>query len=193
VDQSVATALVAVARGMTLKAASRTEGAPYSSLNKAWKALEGDIDGPAWQAFIAALPPLPAAAPAAAPAPAVDESPLGPRLKRKASRYGDAVPYGHHGPWGMYREGAKEMSTKVAAGVLTAAEAHDRLEAEGVHISACQLAKKAKVAPGESPVKAGATPKLGYDLKKAVHEEIAILRAHDMPVTKHMVKVHYVE
>ena len=118
------------------------------------------------------------------PAPGIDESPLGPRLKRKASRYGDAVPYGQHGPWGMYREGTKEMSRKVAAGKLTPAEGHRLLEAEGVHISACQLAKKAKMAPGESPVKTGTAGKLDYDLKKKVHDEIVVLRAHDLPVTK---------
>mmetsp|Transcript_21057 Transcript_21057/g.47216 ORF Transcript_21057/g.47216 Transcript_21057/m.47216 type:complete len:163 (+) Transcript_21057:1050-1538(+) len=80
------------------------------------------------------------------------------------------------------------MSTKIAAGRLTPAEAHERLEAEGVYASASVLAKKARVAPGKSPVKAGGACKLDYDLKKEVHEEIAVLRAHDLPVTKDMVR-----
>eukprot|EP00966_Prymnesium_polylepis_P330289 7385948-Prymnesium_polylepis.1 len=37
---------------------------------------------------------------------------------------------------------------------------------------ACQLSKKAKEAPGESPIKAGASAKLSRDLKEKVHEEI---------------------
>eukprot|EP00966_Prymnesium_polylepis_P140682 3249271-Prymnesium_polylepis.1 len=110
-------ALQRVARGATLHKASCDEEVPYSSLNKAWKALEGDSNGPAWQAFVAALPPA-AAQPASAPAPAaaVAESPLAPRLKRKADRHGDAVPYGQHGSTGMYREGVKEFSQKIHNG-----------------------------------------------------------------------------
>jgi hypothetical protein len=191
VEQGIAKALGAVARGSSLQAAARDTSVPYASLHKAWKALEGDTNGPAWQAFVTALPPLPAAAPtAAAPTAApVRESPLGPRLKRKAVRYGDAVPYGAHGLWGMVREGVKELTPKIAAGKLTPDEAHDLLEAEGVHVSANVLAKKAKLAPGASPVKTGPGGKLDYDLKKQVHDEITVLRAHDLPVTKEMVKV----
>ena len=190
-EQGIAKALGAVARGSSLQAAARDTSVPYASLHKAWKALEGDTNGPAWQAFVTALPPLPAAAPtAAAPTAApVRESPLGPRLKRKAVRYGDAVPYGAHGLWGMVREGVKELTPKIAAGKLTPDEAHDLLEAEGVHVSANVLAKKAKLAPGASPVKTGPGGKLDYDLKKQVHDEITVLRAHDLPVTKEMVKV----
>eukprot|EP00966_Prymnesium_polylepis_P114538 2646556-Prymnesium_polylepis.1 len=194
VDAAVAKALEAVARGASLRSASDTETAPYASLNRAWKALEGDTKGPAWQAYVASLPP-PAAAPvpaAPAPAAAADESPLGPRLKRKANRHGDAVPYGKHGTWGEYREGVKEMTSRIDKGELSAATACTRLAAEGVHISECQLSKKAKVAPGESPVKAGAAGKLDSvspELQKQVHEEIQVLRAHNLPVTKEMVCV----
>ena len=99
------------------------------------------------------------------------------------------MPYGKHGPWGEFREGAKEMSQKIHDGEITAEDAHARLEAEGVHISAWQLRKKAKKAPGESPVKAGGKPKLDWDLKAKVHDEIKVLRAHDLPVSKTMVKV----
>ena len=134
-ELGVARALQLVARGASIRGAATKEQVPYASVNKAWKALEGDTNGPAWQAFVESLPPppaatpaaAPAAAPAAVPASAVSESPLGPRLKRKADRYGDAVPYGNHGLWGMYREGVKEMGTRVAAGELSPAEAHDRL------------------------------------------------------------------
>jgi len=195
VDKAVARALQLKARGDSLRGAASKEKVAYASVNKAWKALEGDTNGPAWQAFVTSLPPLPpppaaapVASPASTPAQAVEESPLGQRLKRKADRFGDAVPYGKHGSWGMYREGVKEMSTKIAAGRLTPAEAHERLEAEGVYASASVLAKKARVAPGKSPVKAGGACKLDYDLKKEVHEEIAVLRAHDLPVTKDMVR-----
>eukprot|EP00966_Prymnesium_polylepis_P322214 7378479-Prymnesium_polylepis.3 len=190
-EQLVAQALEKVARGAGLREAIRdTPGAPYASLNKAWKAMGGDADGPAWHAYRASLPALPPTAltPAAAPAPAaVEESPLGPRLKRKASRYGDAVPYGKHGPWGMYREGAKEFSTKIAEGKVEPSDASAQLAAEGVYMSATTLAKKAKHAPGTSPTKGGATGKLSEEIQSKVHDEIAFLRKHDIPVTKCMV------
>ena len=185
----MASALKAVAYGSTLRAAATHADAPYSTLNKTWKAMGGDTKGPAWQAFIASLPPKPEPA-AATPAPAVaaEESPLGPRLKRKADRYGDAVPYGKHGEWGLFREGIKEMTTRISEGKISAADAQAELEAAGVHTSAWTLQKKAKVAPGKSPSKTGMGSKLDYDIQAEVHKEIQILRKHDLPVTKSMVK-----
>jgi hypothetical protein len=69
------------------------------------------------------------------------ESPLGARLMRRASRPGDGVAYGQHGPWGAYREGVKEMSEKINKGKFTAMEAHLLLEQEGVHALAPEEAK----------------------------------------------------
>jgi hypothetical protein len=188
VEQAVSKALQAVGRGASLRGASVAEGAPFASLQKAWKALEGDTKGPAWKSFVAALPPAPA--PAAAPSPAVadGESPLGPRLKRKADRHGDAVPYGKHGEWGMYREGTKEMTTKISEGTISAEDAQQELAAAGVHVTAQSLGKRAKCAPGESPAKAGARGLLDWNLQQEVHKEIKVLREHDLPVTKSMVK-----
>jgi hypothetical protein len=185
----VASALKAVAYGASLRGAAEAERAPYASVNKAWSTLEGKTNGPAWQAFVASLPPKPQP-PVAAPAPAAaaQESPLGPRLKRKANRHGDAVPYGQHGEWGMFREGTKEMTTKIKEGKIIAADAQAQLEAVGVHTSACILRKKAKLTPGESPSKTGSGSKLDWDLQAEVHKEISILREHDLPVTKSMVK-----
>eukprot|EP00966_Prymnesium_polylepis_P252083 5827843-Prymnesium_polylepis.1 len=190
VEQGVAKALQSVARGTSQRQAAADEGVPFSTLNKAWNAMEGASNGTAWQAFVAALPPVlpPSAAAPAAPAAAVVESPLGPRLRRNASRHGDAVPYGHHGEWGMYREGTKEMSTKIQEGKLTPEEAKDQLAAEGVYIGAESLRMKAKHAPGKSPVKAGQKQKLDWDLQEQVHTEIAMLRKYDLPVTKSLVK-----
>ena len=187
-DQGLSRALQAVARGSGLRAAAREEGVPYSSLNKAWKALEGDVKGPAWQAYVATLAPAPppAAAPASAAAPA--ESPLAPRLKRKADRHGDAVPYGQHGQWGSYRDGVKEMTQKISQGKISAAEASEQLEEAGVRVSEYSLDKKAKKAPGQSPVKGGVKMKMPKPLQSAVHEEIQVLRKHDLPVSKSLVK-----
>ena len=48
------------------------------------------------------------AAPAdAVNSPAAAETPLRERLRKRATRPGDAVAYGQHGPTGMYREGIK--------------------------------------------------------------------------------------
>jgi hypothetical protein len=188
VEQRVSRALQLVAHGTTLRKASEREEAPYASLNKAWKAMGGDIDGPAWKAFKESLPPVPAPAPAPTK-DAAAESPLAPRLKRKANRHGDAVPYGQHGAWGMVREGVKEMTSKIAAGEVDAPEAEEQLKAAGVRYSARQLARRARLAPGESPVKAGGQGLLRDEVKDEVHEEIVILRKHDIPVSKGMVKV----
>ena len=157
------------ARGMSLHKAAEAEAVPYSSLRKAWKAMAGDSNGPAWKAFVAALPPAPPPATTPQPAAAIEEAPLGPRLRRKADRYGDAVPYGGHGEWGMYREGTKKMTKKISDGELTAAVAAELLAAEGVHITADHLNKLAKTAPGESPVKAGKKLKVAWDLQASVY------------------------
>ena len=185
----MASALKAIAYGATLRAAAEAERAPYTSLNRAWLQLEGDTKGPAWQAFVASLPPKPQP-PAAAPAPAAaaEESPLGPRLKRKADRHGDAVPYGQHGEWGMFREGTKEMTTKIKEGQISPEDAQSQLAAVGVFTTTRSLSKKAKLAPGESPSKTGSGCKLDWDLQAEVHKEISVLRQHDLPVTKSMVK-----
>ena len=116
------------------------------------------------------------------------ESPLGARLMRRASRPGDGVAYGQHGPWGAYREGVKEMSEKINKGKFTAMEAHLLLEQEGVHASAWSLAEKARLAPGKSPVKHGPSPALSEETRSTLDEEVRFLRKHNLPVTKQWVK-----
>ena len=187
-EQRVSKALKRVARGMSLRGAANGESAPYSGVRDAWKALGGDVDGPAWQAYRESLPPLPAEDPAAAPAAAADESPLGPRLKRKADRFGDGIPYGQHGSWGMFREGVKEMTDKISTGKVSPHEAHQQLAAVGVHVTEESLRKKARAAPGKSPVKGGVPPKLPWKLQREVHEQIVFFRKHDLPVTKPMIQ-----
>ena len=189
-EQGLSRALQAVARGSSLRSASADEGVPYSSLNKAWKSLEGDTKGSAWQAYVATLPSVPPPATAApAPATAPVESPLMQRLKRKAVRHGDAVPYGQHGSWGLYREGMKEMTQKICRGEISTAEASKQLEAAGVRVSGCSLGRGAKIAPGQSPAKSGKSTLLDWSLQREVHEEIQVLRRHDLPVSKSLVKV----
>lgn len=112
-EAAVGAALKLVAQGSSLRKAAADASAPYSSLNGAWRAMGGKEDSPAWKAFVASVPPLP---PAAEPAAALEkESPLGARLKRKADRYGDAVPYGKRGPWGMCRHPAAMARTQGCA------------------------------------------------------------------------------
>jgi len=186
-EAKVGDALRRVARGASLQAAARDSEAPYASLNKAWKAMGGDVGSPTWLAFAASLPPL---APTTQPTrePAVDESPLGPRLKRLATRHGDGVPYGKHGPWGLYREGVKEMTSKIAEGKVSAGEAAEQLADEGVSIAARVLARKAKETPGESPVKPGPGTRLSPTTERALHKDIKFMRDHDVIVTKPMIK-----
>ena len=99
-----------------------------------------------------------------------------------------AVPYGQHGMWGLYREGIKEMTTKVADGVLGAGDAAKLLSEEGVVISACRLAKIAKSAPGQSPAKAGKATLIARHREEEIAKELRFIRAHDLPYTKSMVK-----
>ena len=61
-EQAVARAMQAVAYGSSLRSAAKKEDAPYTSVHKAWKALDGDTKGPAWRAYVASLPPAPATA-----------------------------------------------------------------------------------------------------------------------------------
>ena len=49
-------ALVSIAHGMTLRQAERHHDAPYTSLHRAWVALEGNISGPKWDAFKQSCP-----------------------------------------------------------------------------------------------------------------------------------------
>ena len=146
------------------------------------------MQGAVWAEYVKTVPPLPptSAAPAAAAAPVM--SPLGPRLKRKATRSGDGVPYGQHGSWGLFREGVKEMTKKVADGVLNADEAAELLSKEGVSTSARMLARKATSAPGKSPVKAGVSTAIARHREEKIAEEIRFIRAHDLAFTKSMVK-----
>ena len=121
-EQAIATALQSVARGMSLRQAEKKHAAPFSSLQKAWREMGGQEKTPAWQAFCRSVPPLPPEESTPSPDPETLESPLGPRLTRQATHYGDGVPYGQHGSWGMYREGVKELTTKIAE--AKAARAH---------------------------------------------------------------------
>ena len=93
------------------------------------------------------VPPLQPAASAPAAAAALESSPLGPRLRRNATRSGDAVPYGTHGEWGLYREGVKEMTTKIAGGALSAGDAAKLLSAEGVRSLHASWQRKRRAHP----------------------------------------------
>ena len=173
---------------MPLRQAQRKYDAPWGSLHRAWVGLEGNINGEKWEAFKASCPQ-----PAQDAADKDDEdalpgveSPLGPRLKRRANRYGDAVPYGNHGAWGLYREGVKEMTVKISTGKLTPAEACSLLAAENVHVSERSLEERARKCPGKSPVKAGRGTLLLEATERQIHTELDYLRTHDIPLTKQM-------
>ena len=98
VQASVAKALRSIATGSSLRKAQREFDAPYSSLHKAWVELGGQQLTSTWMAFVKSVTPL-AIAPSPDPEQSTSgESPLGPRLARRAGRFGDAVPYGQHGP-----------------------------------------------------------------------------------------------
>ena len=118
--------------------------APYESVRRAYNALQEE-EG-AWEAFKRTIPQSPTRR---VPDPEIQEheSPLGPRLERRANRFGDAVPYGQHGAWGKYREGVKEMTMKIDAGKVTAEEASELLKQEDVFVSSLVLSRKARKAP----------------------------------------------
>ena len=88
-EAAIQNALRAVALGASLHAASVQHDAPYSSLHKAWKAMQGAV----WDEYVKTVP-SPQPPPKAAADPAASQWPLKPRLERKAVRSGDAVPYG---------------------------------------------------------------------------------------------------
>lgn len=184
VEKAISKALESRAKGMSLRGACRKWDAPYSSTHDALGKLMENPE--TWEAFkksVPASPPKPKD-----PEIAESGSPLGPRLERRAIRYGDAVPYGHHGPWGFYREGVKEMTTKIDSGKVTPDEASSLLASEGVHVSALVLERKAKKAPGKSPIKAGSRRLISFEREEKIHQEIKFLRKHDIPVTKCTVK-----
>jgi len=184
-EEKLGRALRAVALGLTLRAATRDHDVAFSTLRAAWVEMGGAAGTDAWKAFVASFPkPAPPL-----PARTAPESPLGARLLRSASRYGDGVPYGQKGPWGMYREGLKEMTKRIDDGKLTAQQASELLAAEGVYASARSLAEKARVSAGKSPVKGGRQRLLTAETEDRIRSQIAFLRAHDIPVTKSTVMV----
>lgn len=185
---AVNAALKDVARGMSLRHAEREHHAKYTSLHRAWVALGGPEESELWLAFKESVMLDTVDETPDVEARAEKESPLGPRLRRRANRYGDGVPYGTHGEWGLYREGVKEMSAKVAAGTCSAAEASSLLAAEGVHVSEGRLAKKAKLAPGKSPEKAGVKQLLKKETEDEIAKEIRFYRAHSIVCTKPTIK-----
>ena len=81
------------------------------------------------------------------------------------------------------------MTAKISQGKISAEEACEQLEAVGVQISEYQLRKRAKTAPGQSPAKIGASSRLDWSLQSEVHDEIKVLRKHDLPVSKTLIKV----
>lgn len=189
VAQNILKALEDVGRGMSLrKAADAHEGVSYTSLNTAWVKMGGKHETSQWQAFVATLPPKPAEPPPSTPerpsAGATAESALAPRLERKATRFGDGVPYGKHGSWGKYREGIKEMTQKIHDGKITPSEASAELLVAGVVVAAKTLERKAVTAPGKSPIKAGSDCLLEYDMEEAIHEQISFFRMHSVVFTK---------
>jgi len=149
--------------------------------------MGGDVDSPGWQAFKASLPALAAPQVAQQAVESDKPSPLAPRLKRKATRHGDGVPYGSKGPTGLYREGVKEMSDRVAKGELSAADASSQLADVGVTVSAYTLSEHARNAPGKSPQKGGGKTKLVWTTERDLHSEVELMRRHDITVTKSMI------
>ena len=185
VEQAIGLALQSVARGESQHQAAKDHGAPRSSLNIAWRKLGGHLNSPGWQAYCKTVPAAPPPAPPTeADTPTTAESPLGPRLTRQSIRYGDGVPYGHHGTWGMYREGVKEMTAKIAAGKIIPELASVELAAVGVFIQPSTLKDLAKRAAGKSPVKGGAKRLLSTETEAKINEEVRFFRQHDVPVTK---------
>ena len=57
------------------------------------------------------------------------------------------MPYGTHGEWGLYREGVKEMTTKIAGGALSAGDAAKLLSAEGVRSLHASWQRKRRAHP----------------------------------------------
>ena len=186
VDKAVNAALEDIARGSHLRMAQRMHDAPYSTLRRAWVAMGGQDNSAGWQAFKASVPPLPTDGDEEQDENPTAESPLGARLKRRANRHGDAVPYGTKGPWGLYREGCKEMTYKIQQGLITPAEAVVLLANEGVFLSEQVLRKKATSVPGLSPTKAG-QPLLSNETMDKIHDEIVMFRKHDITVPKTLV------
>ena len=183
--KKVVRAIKQVARGTSLRQAALQYDAPFSSLRDHWIAMGGQANSDNWQAFVLSAEACDVPQQAEVPAPDVPaQSPLGPRLRRLCTRYGDAIAYGQHGEWGMCREGCKEMTTKIDEGKLTACAAAELLSAEGVYISETVLERKARWVPGQSPVKAGSTQWIPDSIEEDIHAEVKKLRMHDIPVFK---------
>lgn len=180
--KKVAEGLKLLAEGIGIRAAARNADCPYGSLQFAAQKLGFHEKTDMWKAYVQSVLPDDADAD---PEINDEESPLGPRLERRANRYGDAVPYGNKGPWGKYREGVKEMTQGVHDGKYSAAEAVSLLAMEGVRVSERVLMQKAKQAPGKSPVKMGAQKrKLGESTEESIAEEVRFYRKHDITVTR---------
>ena len=187
VEAKLNAAIMDVARGMSMQQSARKHDAPFTSLNRLWVKMGGRTPTcRSWKAFVKSLPPAPEVR-ADPELPSTFESPLGPRLLRRANRFGDGVPYGSHGPWGLYREGVKEMSAKVASGKVSTEEACSLLSMEGIKLVPRVLEQKAKHAPGKSPLKAGAKRLVPARVEEQLRDEVAFMRKHDVPVTKPLI------
>ena len=182
-EAAISLALKDVAGGFSLRTACKLRDAPYTSVQRQVKAMMENPE--AWSAFKAATARAkPLADQATTETPPAPVSPLGPRLKRMATRDGDSVPYGQRGPWGMYREGVKEFTQKISNGRCTPSEASALLKQEGVSISEVSLSQKAKQAPGQSPSKPGPGGVLTEVTRARLATDVRFLRKHNLPVTK---------
>ena len=139
--KKVSDGLQLLARGLTMRAASRNSDAPLTSLRSAAETLGFFEQSTTWKAFVESLPEEEAEQEDELP---TNDSPLGPTLERRATRYGDGVPYGNHGSWGKYREGVKEMTKQIHEGKVTPAEASSlnrrRSSSSGSCARACRRA-----------------------------------------------------
>ena len=82
-ERAVELALQDVARGSKLRGACRAHDAPYSTVRNRWSELGGDRQTQAWKAFCASVPEAAEGLDGETPA---EESPLGPRLRRRSCR-----------------------------------------------------------------------------------------------------------
>ena len=118
-----------------------------------------------------------------APAAAAKETPLKDRLRRGCTRLGDGVQYGKHGTMGMYREGVKWGTLQVAAGAPAAAISKTLKDDCGVTVTEKTLRKRAKTAPGKSPVRPGPEQLLTHDQETNIRRKIEVWRSIPLPVT----------
>eukprot|EP00966_Prymnesium_polylepis_P332590 7388076-Prymnesium_polylepis.1 len=76
------------------------------------------------------------------------------------------------------------MSQRISDGVISPGSAVAQLSEADVKVSKSKLTHAAKVAPGKSPIVAGAKPWLPHEMQQDLYDDIAMLRAHNLPCTQ---------